>query len=71
MNVTKVTTNTTKPKDEILPPSDDQLKSELDYIRAKKSTQELLEKGLISKKQYDDLLEIHVLTFKPEVAQLL
>ncbi len=71
MNVTKVTTNITKPKDEVLPPSDEQLKSELDFIRAKKCSQELLERGLITQKQYDDLMEIHVLTFKPEVAQLL
>ncbi len=71
MNVTKVTTNTIKPKDEVLPPSDEQLKSELDFIRAKKCSLELLERGLITQKQYDDLMEIHVLTFKPEVAQLL
>ena len=51
MNVTKMTPNNPMMKEEVLPPTDEQLKSELDFIRAKKCSQELLERGLVTQKQ--------------------
>ena len=70
MQVTTITTpaEEIKPHKHIL--TEEQLKGNLDYYRAEKITNQMLEKGLISNEQYGLIMTENRRVFKPFLSEL-
>jgi len=68
MNITQVDGNIVP---ESLPvPTEAEMQNEYDYILAEKLTGKLLERGLISRKEYDGIMQKNRETFKPIISRI-
>ncbi|MCI2061749.1 MAG: hypothetical protein LKJ83_03150 [Eubacteriaceae bacterium] len=68
MNITQVDGNIVT---ERLPvPTEAEMQNEYDYILAEKLTGKLLEKGLVSKDEHDEIMRKNRETFKPFISRI-
>lgn len=69
--VTKVSDKTTENRIEPKRVSQEQLKREFDYIQAEKLLRKMLEKGLITKVEFDKITALNRQTFFPALAEIM
>ena len=58
-------------QDSSLKPTNEELQNEFDYILAEQLTGKLLDKGLISKDEYDQIMAINRHSFSPFIPQIM
>jgi hypothetical protein len=71
MQVMKVTSPTDDSKTPAVKYMEENLIGDLNYYRAEKLTKKLLEKGLITERQYGLLMDENKRTFRPFLAEIM
>ena len=71
MQVTKITTPADAPERTACQYTDEQLMGDLNYYRAEKLTGKMLEKGLITDRQYELIMAENRRIFRPFLAEIL
>ncbi|WP_077852761.1 SHOCT domain-containing protein [Clostridium felsineum] len=71
MQVTKIIGNQGIPNKEKHQYTEEELQHEYDYVRAKKLTKRLLEKGLITVDEFNKIMKLNRQTFSPYLAKIM